>query len=189
GAQFDGTPMNEALAKAVKVRIIEGFSSEAAPGTTMFGLTMAEGAALLGEARVYSDGSWSAEIPPFIPVHLQAVDEFDLAIRNQTTWIQGMPGEDRQCGGCHDDRAKPFRISEQQLPAAVGAGPEDFMIPVLDRTEYPWAAANDARNANEIQQIFNQYCVSCHHETTNGSGAQTFYSVSMTEGETTTTYE
>ncbi len=189
GAQFDGTPMNEALAKAVKVRIIEGFSSEAAPGTTMFGLTMAEGAALLGEARVYSDGSWSAEIPPFIPVHLQAVDEFDLAIRNQTTWIQGMPGEDRQCGGCHEDRAKPFRISEQQLPAAVGAGPEDFMIPVMDRTEYPWAAANDAGNANEIQQIFNQYCVSCHNETTNGSGAQTFYSVSMTEGETTTTYE
>ncbi len=189
GAQFDNTPMDEALKQAVKVRIIEGFSTEAAPGATMFGLTMAEGAALLGEARVYSDGSWAAEVPPFLPVHLQAVDEFDLAIRNQTTWIQGMPGEDRQCGGCHEDRTKPFNISAQQLPEAIGAGPQDFMVPVMDRTEYPWSAANDAGNPNQIQQILDQYCVSCHNETQNGSGAQTFYSVSMTEGDTTTTYE
>ena len=70
----------------------------------MFGLTMAEGAALLGEATVRSDGSWLADIPPYVPVHLQPIDEFELAIRNQTTWIQGMPGEDRVCGGCHEDR-------------------------------------------------------------------------------------
>lgn len=189
GAQFEDTPMNQALAKAVKVRIIEGFSSEASPGTTMFGLTMAEGAALLGEAPVYGDGSWSAQVPPFIPVHLQAVDEFDLAIRNQTTWIQGMPGEDRSCGGCHEDRTEPFDIGRQQLPDAVAAGSEDFMIAVMNRTEYPWAGATTAGNTNEIQPILNQYCVSCHNETQNGDGAQTFYSVSMTEGETTTTYQ
>jgi len=189
GAQFEDTPMDEALAHAVKVRIIEGFSSESAPGTTMFGLTMAEGAALIGEAPVYGDGSWSAEIPPFIPVHLQAVDEFDLAIRNQTTWVQGMPGEDRQCGGCHEDRTEPFDIPRQQLPDAVAAGAENFMIPVADRTEYPWANATDSGNTNQIQQLLDAYCVSCHNETTNGDGAQTFYTVSMTEGETTTSYE
>src|SRR5262249_21603963 len=73
GAQFaDGTPMDQALGSAVKVRIIEGFSSEAAPNVTMFGLTMAEGAAILGEAPVLADGSWRASVPPFIPMHLQA---------------------------------------------------------------------------------------------------------------------
>src|SRR5208282_3416612 len=49
GAQFDNTPLSVALQQgAVAVRVIEGFSSEAAAGVTMFGLTMFEGAAVLG---------------------------------------------------------------------------------------------------------------------------------------------
>lgn len=151
---------------------------------------MAEGAALLGEATVYEDGSWSAQIPPFIPVHLQVVDEFDLAIRNQTTWIQGMPGESRVCGGCHEDRTKPFSPSGQQLSIAAGKGPQDFMRPWAERTEYPWAYANDADDPNEIQKILDARCVSCHNETTNGDGPQTYYSLSMTPvGGETSTYE
>ena len=89
------------------MRIIEGFSSEAAKGVTMFGLTMHEGAAVLGDAPVYADGSWLANIPPFIPVHLQPIDKFGLAIRNQMTWIQGMPGEDR----------RPFLSKQKCAPA------------------------------------------------------------------------
>ncbi len=192
GAQFgDGVPIDEALQGARKVRIIEGFSSEGAPGVTMFGLTMAEGAALLGEAEVYEDGSWSAEIPPYVPVHLQVVDEFDLAIRSQTTWIQGMPGESRSCGGCHEERSKPFSPADQQLTIASGTGPQNFLQPIGERTEYPWDYANDAANPNEIQAILDARCTSCHNETTNGDGPQEFYSVSMTNAGSgaTTTYE
>jgi hypothetical protein len=178
GAQFaDGTTLDEALKGAVKVRIIEGFSSEAATGATMFGLTMAEGASLIGEAKVEADGSWLASVPPYIPMHLQAVDEFELAIRNETTWIQGMPGEDRVCGGCHEDRTKPSLPGGQGITNARGRGPEDFMVPVLDRIEYPWAAANDPANPNQIQTLLNAKCVSCHNETKNGNGAQEFYTV------------
>ena len=86
------------------MRVIEGFSSEAAKGVTMFGLTMDEGAAVLGEAPVYPDGSWLANVPPYIPVHLQPIDKFGLSIRNQRLWIQGEPGEDRRCVGCHETR-------------------------------------------------------------------------------------
>jgi hypothetical protein len=179
GAQFDGTPLDEALKGAVKVRIIEGFSSEGSPGTTMFGLTMAEGAALLGEAKVYSDGSWLANIPPYVPVHLQPVDEYDLAIRNQTTWIQGMPGEDRVCGGCHESRTAPSLTANQQITVATGQGPENFMVPVATRTEYPWYGANDTANPNEIQTILTAKCANCHNETRNGSGPQTFYTVTV----------
>jgi hypothetical protein len=178
GAQFaEGTTLDEALKGAVKVRIIEGFSSEAATGATMFGLTMAEGASLIGEAKVEADGSWLASVPPYIPMHLQAIDEFELAIRNETTWIQGMPGEDRVCGGCHEDRTQPSLPGGQAITNARGRGPEDFMIPVLERTEYPWAAANDAANPNQIQTLLNAKCVSCHNETTNGNGPQEFYTV------------
>ncbi|MBC7017916.1 hypothetical protein G6O44_24660, partial [Salmonella enterica subsp. enterica serovar Enteritidis] len=64
GKYGEGATLDVALKDAVKVRIIEGFSSEAAKGVTMFGLTMDEGAAILGEAPVYADGSWLADIPP-----------------------------------------------------------------------------------------------------------------------------
>jgi Hydrazine synthase alpha subunit middle domain len=179
GAQFpDGTSLDEGLKHTVKVRIIEGFSSEAATGATMFGLTMAEGAALIGEAKVEADGSWLANVPPYVPMHLQAVDEFELAIRNETTWIQGMPGEDRVCGGCHEDRTQPSLPGGQAITNARARGPENFMIPVLERVEYPWSKANDSENPNQIQALFDARCVSCHNETTNGDGPQEFYTVS-----------
>jgi hypothetical protein len=189
GAQFDGTPLDEALGQAVKVRIIEGFSSEAAAGATMFGLTMAEGAAIVGEAEVNSDGSWLAAIPPYLPVHLQPVDEFELAIRSQTTWIQGMPGEGRVCGGCHEDRSAAVLPSDQQLTIAAGKDPQDFNVAIGERVEYPWAYANAAENENEIQKLFDQKCVSCHNETTNGNGPQEFYSVTMEEAGEYTNYQ
>jgi hypothetical protein len=162
------------------VRVIEGFSTEAA-GQTMFGLTMAEGAAILGEADVYADGSWLAEIPPYVPVHLQPIDEFDLSIRSQTTWIQGMPGEGRVCGGCHEDRTGLNTPGGQQLPLAAGAGAQKFLVPVVERTEYPWFYADDAANPNEIQKVLDAKCVSCHNETTNGNGPQEVYTITMTD--------
>ncbi len=179
GAQFDGTPVDEALKQAKKVRIIEGFSSEAA-GVTMFGLTMAEGGAILGEADVQADGSWLAEIPPFVPVHMQPVDEFDLSIRSQTTWVQGMPGEDRVCGGCHESRTAANLPGGQALTIAAGKGAQKFNTAIAQRVEYPWDGATDATNPNEIQQLLDGKCVSCHNETTNGSGPQEFYTVTMT---------
>ena len=179
GAQFDGTPLDEALRQADRVRIVEGFSSEAG-GERMFGLTMSEGAAVLGEAKVQEDGSWLAAIPPYVPVHLQPIDEFDLMIRDQKTWIQGMPGEDRVCGGCHEDRTAPNLPGGQALTIAASKGAEDFMVPVGERVEYPWAYANDPADTNEIQKLLNAKCSSCHNESTNGSGAQEFYEVTMT---------
>src|SRR5690606_31463994 len=100
GAQFGGgVPLSKALRDAQRVRVIEGFSSEIG-AVGRFGLTMHEGAAILGEPRVHEDGSWLADIPPYMPVHLQPIDRFDLSIRNQLLWIQAMPGESRVCGGC-----------------------------------------------------------------------------------------
>lgn len=180
GAQFvTRTPTDVALRDATRVRIIEGFSTEGAPNHTMFGLTMAEGAAILGEAKVEADGSWLADLPPYVPIHLQPIDEFDLSIRSQTTWIQGMPGESRVCGGCHEDRNRPNLPSGQALSIASGRGAENFMLPVESRTEYPWAEANTVGKPNEIQALLNRRCVSCHNSMTNGDKPQEFYSVAM----------
>ncbi len=181
GAQFDGTPVDEALKQAARVRIIEGFSSEAAPGTRMFGLTMAEGAAMLGEAKVEADGSWLAKIPPYVPVHLQPIDRYGMSIRSQTTWIQGMPGEDRVCGGCHESRTEAIVSGGQQLTLAAGRGAEEMNKAISDRLELPWYGADAAYKANEVQELLNAKCVSCHNESTNGNGAQEYYTITMND--------
>ena len=158
GAQFDGTPLSEALRETTRVRIIEGFSSEIGP-VRQFGLTMHEGAAILGEAQVYEDGSWEAAVPPQIPYHLQAIDRFGMAIRNQLLWIQANPGEERRCGGCHEDRVGQVLPRMGPTTLAQQAGPEDFNIPISDRLELPWYNASSGGN---VQDVFDRACVSCH---------------------------
>jgi hypothetical protein len=159
GAQFNNTPLSDALRQGtVAVRVIEGFSSEAAKGVTMFGLTMFEGAAVLGESPVFSDGSWLANVPPYIPMHLQPIDKFGLAIRSQALWIQGMPNDDRRCVGCHESRTTagspasgPSTVAEQHLAS-------EFTEPIANRTEYPWD--------KKVQPLLDQKCVSCHNSST-----------------------
>jgi len=158
GAQFDGTSLGEALGHTRRVRIIEGFSSEIGP-VREFGLTMHEGAAIVGEATVYEDGSWEAAVPARLPYHLQALDEYGMAIRNQMLWIQAMPGEERRCGGCHEDRTGQVLPRMGATTLAQQAGPEDFNLAIADRRELPWYGAAEGR---EIQDVFDDNCVSCH---------------------------
>jgi hypothetical protein len=187
GAQFgeDGVPLSEALKAAAKIRIIEGFSSEAAKGVTMFGLTMDDGAAILGEADVYPDGSWLAEIPPYVPVHLQPVDKFGLSIRNQRLWIQGMPGEDRRCIGCHERRSEIGAPSRGQNPTiAEQRQAQQFLMPIAERRELPWAMAAGYASSPPpkvlIQDILDKKCAQCHSGGANDPFAGRTYQLSAT---------
>jgi hypothetical protein len=155
GAQFKGTPLGAALAEATRVRVVEGFSSEIG-SVGQFGLTMHEGGAILGEPPVYQDGSWLAEIPPYLPVHLQPIDRFDLAIRNQLLWIQGMPGESRVCGGCHESRTGEVAAS---TTIAQQRGAAKLVKPIAERTELPWFGAS---TGGQVQDVFDEKCIDCH---------------------------
>jgi hypothetical protein len=189
GTDNTSMALPKALPGAVKVRVVEGFSSEGAPGVTMFGLTMDEGAAILGEANVQSDGSWLADVPPYVPMHLQPIDKFGLAIRNQRLWIQGMPGESRVCGGCHESRTGDNTLGiNQNLTIAASRGAENLVTPVADRVEYPWlkpagatAPAGVSDTERYPQSLLTAKCASCHNETQNGSKPQEFYALTMTD--------
>jgi hypothetical protein len=162
GAQFDNVPLGQALKQgAVAVRVIEGFSSEATvnPVVSMFGLTMFEGAAVLGEAPVFADGSWLANVPPYLPMHLQPIDQYGLAIRNQQLWIKGMPGENRRCVGCHESRTGQGVPAFGQNPTrAEQQGPQVFTEAIVDRTEFPWDL--------KVQPILTAKCAGCHNAST-----------------------
>jgi hypothetical protein len=180
GAQFgSGVSLDEALDSTTHVRIIEGFSAEIG-GVGMFGLTMHEGAAILGETPVYADGSWRAEVPAYLPYHLQPIDRFGLAIRNQMLWIQAMPGENRACGGCHSDRAQPFASPSTTIAQTLTD--RTTLRRVLDRTEIPWYGASTVRN---LQDMLNANCASCHSGGSNDPFAGLYYTVRVTpEGST-----
>ncbi|HLK37844.1 MAG TPA: hypothetical protein VKU41_13880 [Polyangiaceae bacterium] len=181
GAQFSNVPLSRALHDgAVAVRVIEGFSSEISTTSTpisMFGLTMFEGAAVLGEAPVYNDGSWLVKVPPFVPLHMQPIDKFGLAIRSQQLWMQTMPGESRRCVGCHESRTgqgvpafgQNPTVAEQQLPMQ-----QPFTEAIADRTEFPWDV--------KVQPILNSACTSCHNSSTTD-----YYTISQTNPVTGTT--
>ena len=177
GGQLDGMTLDEALDETVAVRIIEGFSTEIGGGFREFGLTMHEGGAIVGEANVYEDGSWEAEVPSRLPYHLQAVDEFGMAIRNQLLWIQAMPGEERRCGGCHEDRTGQVLPRMGATTLAQQAGPEDFDLSIPDRRELPWIGAPSNRN---VQDVFNDNCIGCHDGGAMDPFAGRFYTVQVT---------
>jgi hypothetical protein len=171
GAQFSNAPLGQALKGAVAVRVIEGFSSEATvnPVVSMFGLTMFEGAAVLGEAPVFTDGSWLANVPPYIPLHLQPIDQYGLAIRNQQLWIKGMPNESRRCVGCHESRTGQGVPAFGQNPTrAEQQGPQLFTEAIVDRTEFPWD--------QKVQPILTAKCANCHNPSTT-----TYYSLTRVD--------
>jgi hypothetical protein len=152
--------LREALMEAEKVRIIEGFSSEIGP-VGHFGLTMHEGAAILGEAEIQPDRSWEAHVVPYLPYHLQPIDRFGLSIRNQMLWIQGMPGENRTCGGCHESRSAAAPATQGATDAQqLRLQDKDYsQLKISERTELPWYGATSGPN---VQDVFDAKCVSCH---------------------------
>ncbi len=159
------------------VRVIEGFSSEEG-FPRMFGTTMFEGQASLGVAPVRADGSWLAKVPANIPLALQAIDVFGMALLPEPVWFSVAPGESRVCGGCHEERADSTVIDPGLTDAAVLGPTEMFLAQTRYQRE---SALADLTNPNlitanaaghdrlvgmawdsAIQSVFDAKCVSCH---------------------------
>ena len=162
GGQFGtGVSLRDALKQTERVRIIEGFSSEIG-AVRQFGLTMHEGAAILGEAEVQRDGSWEAQVPPYLPIPPAA----DRPLRPGDPQPDAVdPGHARRephlrrLSRVARARRAPRRQGAtlaQQLPLAD----KDFSkIAIADRIELPWYGAVAGSN---VQDVFDAKCVSCH---------------------------
>lgn len=146
---------------AVKVRLIEGFSGE--EGVRMFGSTEFDGASLYGEVDVHQDGSFQAQVPANVPVHMQVIDKFAISLANEDIWVSGRPGEERTCGGCHEDRAATTP-SMPGLTMAQVLGPVNLDTPRATRisTDYSYGKVRGVPWDKAIQPMFDAKCVSCH---------------------------
>jgi Hydrazine synthase alpha subunit middle domain len=164
-----------------RVRITEGFSSEEG-FPNMFGLSEFDGQARLGEMDLNPDNSFKAVIPANVPVRIQLIDKYGMAVPTQgpggsnasePVWIQGRSGEARACNGCHEDRTEILKLAPGSS-ALQAANAARFDYEGLTRQErisnvftadkvmgVPWDKA--------IQPIFDAHCVDCHDGTMNGA--------------------
>ncbi|HXI58554.1 MAG TPA: hypothetical protein VNO55_20945, partial [Polyangia bacterium] len=100
---YDSSVLKIADGSVVKVRLIEGFSGE--EGVRTFGTTEFDGQSLYGEIPVQPDKSFAAKVPGNVPFHIQLIDKFAMSVANESIWISGRAGEQRFCGGCHENRS------------------------------------------------------------------------------------
>ena len=145
----------------VKVRLIEGFSGE--EGIRTFGSTEFDGQSLYGEVPINSDNSFAAQVPGNVPFHMQVIDKFAMSIVNESIWISGRAGEQRFCGGCHENRTETTLI-QPGVQENVLRGAVNLDVPRAQRvsTNYtqgnirgvPWDLA--------IQPMLTAKCATCH---------------------------
>jgi Hydrazine synthase alpha subunit middle domain len=175
-----------AKGSAAKVRLLEGFSSEEG-FPDMFGLTEFDGQSRYGEVPVYPDGSFSAKVPANVPLHMQLIDKFAMSIANENIWISGRAGEQRFCGGCHEDRAKPTVISPGSTEA-VQRGPIDLDRPRAERVsqDFSYDKVRGVPWNRALQPIFTAKCAGCHNGDPNLPGNPSYTVMDRTRGTTQT---
>ena len=107
---------------------------------------------IVGYAPVEKDGSFHIEVPADTVLCLQTLDENDMAIETQLTWVWARPGETRTCIGCHEDRETALANTDciaMRKKAYFVAQPKEERRTVDFR--------------RDIMPIIEKRCSSCHH--------------------------
>jgi hypothetical protein len=148
----------------------------------MFGSTEFDGHSRYGEVAIYSDGSFSAQVPANVPVHMQVIDKFGMSVASEPVWISGRPGEARTCGGCHENRSTATVIPPGGT-IAQQRGADNLDAPRAARisTDYSYAAIRGVPWDLVLQPIFDAKCVSCHNGVP-GPANPTYMITDMTTG-------
>src|SRR6266700_3173969 len=144
-----------------KVRLIEGFSGE--EGARMFGSTEFDGQSLYGELPINPDNSFAAKVPGNVPFHMQVIDKFAMSIVNESIWISGRAGEQRVCGGCHEDRSKQTQITSGVQEALLrGAVNLDVPRPARQSMDFSYGKIRGVPWDLAIQPALTAKCATCH---------------------------
>ena len=107
---------------------------------------------IVGYAPVEKDGSFHIEVPADTVLCLQTLDENDMAIETQLTWVWVRPGETRTCIGCHEDREMALANTDCMAMRKKA----HFVAPPKDKRR-----TVDFRR--DIMPIIEKRCSPCHH--------------------------
>lgn len=106
---------------------------------------------VLGEAKIYEDGSAAFKVPARRPVYFEVLDSNGCMIAGMRSWSTLMPGETFSCYGCHESKV----VAPPPAGIAMAGAPKPLDKP-LGIEEKPF----DFKNF--VQPIFDKNCVSCH---------------------------
>jgi hypothetical protein len=119
---------------------------------------MFEKRSFIGYAPVQEDGSFSIRVPADTPITFATLDEHDRGFVVKRTWLSVRPGEHfDKCFGCHEDRTSGEPEAPANPPMARQAPPTDMTQ--LARADYQQITWTD-----NIGQIIDRKCVSCHSQ-------------------------
>jgi hypothetical protein len=109
---------------------------------------------VLGETKIYEDGSAAFTVPARTPVYFQVLDSNGYCIATMRSWSTLMPGEKFECLGCH----------ESKLCACGPVGTIQAGDPKpLDK---PLGVENKPFDYKQfVQPIFDNKCAKCHTAT------------------------
>ena len=112
---------------------------------------------VLGEARVYEDGSACFIVPARTPVYFQALDEKGHAVQSMRSWSTLQPGESLSCVGCHESKnVVPLSLAKTTMATKAGPRPlEPF-----------YGSPLGFSFMKQIQPIFDRHCIKCHNDRT-----------------------
>jgi hypothetical protein len=110
---------------------------------------------VLGEAKVYDDGSAYFSVPARTPVYFQAIDEKGYAIQTMRSWTTLQPGEISSCVGCHESKNTAAPVSGS-ISLALKAGEE--------KLSGFYGPSRGFSFRKEIQPILDRHCITCHDE-------------------------
>ena len=108
---------------------------------------------ILGEAKVYPDGSACFRVPARTPVYFQAIDRNGHAVQSMRTWSTLQPGEQFACVGCHENKQEA-PLLRQKTTQALEAGAQEL--------EPFYGPPRGFSFTQEIQPILDAHCVKCH---------------------------
>jgi hypothetical protein len=113
--QADGPPTNGVTGVRIFQAVTSGPSGQKAGSV---------GEQAVGQATVEADGSFFLEVPAKTPLRMETVDAEGNVVRAMRSWIWVMPGENRGCIGCHEDRERtpPNRhvLALRKSPQLIG---------------------------------------------------------------------
>ncbi len=106
---------------------------------------------VLGETKIYEDGSASFKVPARTPVYFQVLDANGFSIAGMRSWATLMPGETFSCIGCHESK------NEAWSPVGVALAREPQPL------DTPLGIENQGFDYPKfVQPILDEHCVSCH---------------------------
>lgn len=111
---------------------------------------------VLGEAKVFNDGSALFAVPARTPVYFQALDERGYAVQTMRSWSTLQPGESFSCVGCHDNKNTAARAENYRPSLAMKAG-----VQQLEPFHGPPRGFSFRK---EIHPILDRHCVRCHKD-------------------------